>query len=181
MSEACAVLPKRSSRGTQILTRRSQSALGLGTAAWAAKMVIFIYSNILLSVSMINMTHVRVSLRPERPLELFEVLARNRQSAVGLLARIRTRTRTTTPNVYNTSSTTTVLSQPVGHTNMENCPNHPHHQLNTQIHFKAHIFVRNIYTYILLNTPAIRSAAFAFSIFLNELETNERFDVYHRG
>ena len=37
MSDACAVLPKRSSRGTQILTRRSQSALGLGTAARAAK------------------------------------------------------------------------------------------------------------------------------------------------
>ena len=31
------VLPKRSSRGTQILTRRSQSALGLDTASWAAR------------------------------------------------------------------------------------------------------------------------------------------------
>ena len=70
---------------------------------------------------------------------------------------VYTRTRTTNPNVYNTSSTTTVLSHPVGHTNVENCPNHPHHQLNTQIHFKAHIFVRNIYTYILLNTPAMCS------------------------
>ena len=48
------------------------------------KMVIFTYSNILLSVSMINIANMRVSMRPERPLGLFEVLARNRQSALGL-------------------------------------------------------------------------------------------------
>ena len=53
------------------------------TAAWAAEMVISTYSNILLSVSMINMTNMRVGVRPERPLRLFEVLARNRQSALG--------------------------------------------------------------------------------------------------
>ena len=47
---------KRSSRGTQISYAR-------------------------ISVSMINMR--RVCWQPERPLELFEVLARNRQSAVG--------------------------------------------------------------------------------------------------
>ena len=46
------------------------------------KVVIFIYSNILLSVSMINITtSVYVGGR-ERPLRLFEVLARNRQSAL---------------------------------------------------------------------------------------------------
>ena len=43
------------------------------------------------------------------------------------------RTRTTTPNVYNTSSTTTAHYQTVGDTNMENCtrPNHHHHQNKT--------------------------------------------------
>ena len=49
------------------------------------KMVISTYSNILLSVSLIN---IRICVRAcsrERPLRLFEVLARNRQSAVGLL------------------------------------------------------------------------------------------------
>ena len=51
MSGVCMCCRKRSSRDTQILTRRSESAVGLDTAAWAAKMVIFIYSNILLSVS----------------------------------------------------------------------------------------------------------------------------------
>ena len=56
--------------------------------------------------------------RPERPLRLFEVLARNRQSALGRGA-VRERTRTTTPNVYNTSSTTTVLSHTVGDTTTE--------------------------------------------------------------
>ena len=51
------------------------------------KMVISTYSNILLSVSMINMTKMRVVGGRERPLRLFEVLARNRQSALGLLGR----------------------------------------------------------------------------------------------
>ena len=51
------------------------------------KMVISTYSNILLSVSMINITKLRVRCSRERPLGLFEVLTRNRQSAVGLLGR----------------------------------------------------------------------------------------------
>ena len=50
------------------------------------KMVTSTYSNILLSVSMMNITNVRVGMRPERPLRLFEVLTRNRQSALGLSA-----------------------------------------------------------------------------------------------
>ena len=53
------------------------------TANWAAQMVIFIYSNILLSVSMINIANMRVGMRPRRSLGLFEVLTRNRQSALG--------------------------------------------------------------------------------------------------
>ena len=85
----CTCCRRRSSRGTQILTRRSQSALGFGTASWAAKMVIFTYSNILLSVSMINMTKMRVVCGRERPFRLFEVLARNRQSALELTGRTR--------------------------------------------------------------------------------------------
>ena len=50
----CRCCRKRSSRVPQILTRRSQSALGLTTAIGRLKMVISTYSNILLSVSMIN-------------------------------------------------------------------------------------------------------------------------------
>ena len=53
------------------------------TALWRLEVVISTYSNILLSVSMINMTIMRVSWRRVRPLGLFEVLARNRQSALG--------------------------------------------------------------------------------------------------
>ena len=84
----CRCCHKRSSRGTQILTRRSESALGLENCLIGRlKMVIFIYSNILLSVSMMNMTNMRVRCGHERPLRLFEVLARNRQSAVGLSGR----------------------------------------------------------------------------------------------
>ena len=37
MRGVCICCPKRSSRVPQILTRRSESALGLGTAAWAAE------------------------------------------------------------------------------------------------------------------------------------------------
>ena len=55
----------------------------------------------------------------ERPLRLFEVLARNRQSAVELSRPYETRTRTTTPNVYNTFSTIIVLSHAVGDTRTE--------------------------------------------------------------
>ena len=45
------------------------------------QMVIFTYSNILLSVSMMDMTHIGVSVcGHERSLRLFEVLARNRQA-----------------------------------------------------------------------------------------------------
>ena len=52
-------------------------------------MVISTYSNTLLSVSMINIDEMRVGCGRERPLGLFEVLARNRQSALGLCGRTR--------------------------------------------------------------------------------------------
>ena len=54
-----------------------------------------------------------------------------------------TRTRTTTPNVYNTSSTTTVHYQPVGDTSMENCT-HRNHHLNHHKHIHL--------TYLLYST-----------------------------
>ena len=53
------------------------------------QMVISTYSNILLSVSMINIDELRVVCGPERPLGLFEVLTRNRQMALGLSGRSR--------------------------------------------------------------------------------------------
>ena len=64
--------------------RRSQKRLGvLGLPHGRLEKVIFTYSNILLSVSMINITKVRVRCSRERPLGLFEVLVRN-MAAVGL-------------------------------------------------------------------------------------------------
>ena len=69
---------------------------------------------------MINMTKWRVSVQPRTATRLFEVLARNRQSAVGLFGREK-RTRKIKPNVYNTSSTIPVLYQMVGDTKMERC------------------------------------------------------------
>ena len=53
-----------------------------------------------------------------RPLGLFAVLTRNRQSALGL-SRRTLRARETEPNAYNTSSTTTVRYQTIGDTNKE--------------------------------------------------------------
>ena len=58
---------------------------------------------------MMNIAKWRVICGRERPLGLFEVLARNRQSAVGLSA-VREAHEKNNPNVYNTSSTITVLS-----------------------------------------------------------------------
>ena len=106
------------------------------TAVGRLKMVISTYSNILLSVSMINIAYRRVACSRERPLRLFEVLARNRQSAVGLWTPYATRTRTTKPNVYNTSSTNAVLSQSVGDTKMESYTacKHRHTHTNFVIH-----------------------------------------------
>ena len=172
---------KRSSRGTQILTRRSQSALEFGYCHSGGSNGHLHILEYLVERKFDKYDEWACELRPVRPLDCLKYLHETAKAPWDSQA-VSTRTRTTTPNVYNTSSTTTVLSHPVGDTNMENCPNHPHHQLNTQIHFKAHIFVRNIYTYILLNTPAIRSACVRILHFSsNELETNERFDVYHRG
>ena len=45
----------------------------------------------------------------KRSLRLFEVLARNRQSALGLFGPFEKRSTANTPSVYNTSSTTTAL------------------------------------------------------------------------
>ena len=69
------------------LREEAKAPWDLGTALGRLKMVISTYSNILLSVSMINMTNVRVNCSQVRPLGLFEVLTRNRQSAVGLFGR----------------------------------------------------------------------------------------------
>ena len=76
------------------------------------KMVISTYSNILLSVSMINITNGRVGCGQERPLGLFEVLARNRQSAVGLLG--RTSSAREQPNRMCTIPPRQRLSSPTG-------------------------------------------------------------------
>ena len=81
------MLPKTViSRYSNTYAKKSKR-LGIGELPlWRLKMVIFIYSNILLSVKYDQYDEERVSVRPERPLGLFEVLARNRQSALGLLA-----------------------------------------------------------------------------------------------
>ena len=81
----CKCCRKRSSRVPQILTRRSQSALGLGTASWAAQNGHLHILEYLVERKFDKYTNLRASVQPRRPLRLFEVLARNRQSAVGLL------------------------------------------------------------------------------------------------
>ena len=109
-------------------------------------MVVFIYSNILLSVSMINMTYVRVRCSHERPLGLFEVLTRNRQSAVGRGRRTLRARGTTTPNVYNTSSITTALYHGIGDTKMESYTyqNQNRNQNRIRILIRITLVVRDI-------------------------------------
>ena len=89
------------------------------TATWAAKNGHLHILEYLVERKFDEYDEFACEMRPaSRPLGLFEVLTRNRQSAVGPVA-VRERTRTTTPNVYNTSSTTTVHYQMVGDTKME--------------------------------------------------------------
>ena len=89
------------------------------TASWAAENGHLHILEYLVERKYDQYSKVRVSMRPVRPLGLFEVLARNRQSAVGRLEPFDTRTRKTTPSVYNTSSTTTVHYQKTGHMKVE--------------------------------------------------------------
>ena len=65
MSDACALLPKTViSSASNTYTKKSKR-LGIGELPLVRlKMVISTYSNILLSVSMINMSEWRVGMRP---------------------------------------------------------------------------------------------------------------------
>ena len=106
----CICCPTRSSRGTQILTRRSQSDLGiLGLPLGRLHNG---HLHILEYLVERKYDHYSVYAcafaAGKRPLRLFEVLTRNRQSAVGLSRPYKAHTRTTNPSVYNTSSTITV-------------------------------------------------------------------------
>ena len=99
----CICCPKRSSRDTQILTRRSQSALEFGILPLGRlEMVIFTYSNILLSVSLINITNLCVSVQPEYGhLDCLKYLHETAKAPWNSEA-VQKRTRTNISNVYNT-------------------------------------------------------------------------------
>ena len=73
-------------------------------------MVISTYSNILLSVSLMNMTNEACEYAAENGhLDCLKYLHETAKAPWDSRA-VRERTRTNNPNVYNTSSTTTVLS-----------------------------------------------------------------------
>ena len=93
-------------------------------------MVIFIYSNILLSVSMMNLTHGRVSLQPRTATWTVWSTCTKPPKRRRTLRPYILRTNATNPSVYNTSSTTTALYQMVGDTKVENCTHHSHHYNN---------------------------------------------------
>ena len=112
------MLPKTVISSTQILTRRSQSALGLEYCQWAAKN---------------GHLHILEYL-VERKFDEYSELACEYAATYGHLDCLKylhetakapwdlwpfRAHRTTTPNVYNTSSTTTVHYQMVGDTKME--------------------------------------------------------------
>ena len=119
--DACASAASgRSSRGASNTYAKKPKRLGIWALPFGRlKMVISTYSNILLSVSMINMTNWRVRLAAENGhLDCLKYLRETAKAPWDSWA-VTKRTRTTTPNVYNTSSTTTVLSQKVGRTRTE--------------------------------------------------------------
>ena len=70
------------SSASNTYAKKSKAPWDSDTAAWAAEMVIFTYSNILSSVN-IKYKARRVCCGQARPFRLFEVLTRNRQSALG--------------------------------------------------------------------------------------------------
>ena len=98
----CICCPRRSSRGASNTYTKKAKRLGIFILPlWRLKMAIFTYSNILLSVSLINILVCVLACSHERPLGLFEVLARNRQSAVGRLpSRIDLRTHRQPPRMF---------------------------------------------------------------------------------
>ena len=83
------------------------------------KMVIFIYLNILLNVSMINIANTRVFAAENGHLDCLKYLHETAKAPWDEEA--VQRKRTTTSTVYNTSSTITVLIHPIGDTKAERC------------------------------------------------------------
>ena len=112
----CICCRKRSSRGTQILTRRSQSALGFGTASWAAQNGHLHILEYLVERKFDQYDELRVDAAEYGHLDCLKYLHETAKAPWDFRA-VRERTRTTTPNVYNTSSTTTVHYHMVGDTN----------------------------------------------------------------
>ena len=88
---------------------------------------------------MINLTEMRVGWRPSTATWTVWSTCTKPPKRLGTLEPYEQRTRTTTPNVYNTSSTATVLSHPVGDTKMESyIQNHNQKQKQKQSnHFYA--------------------------------------------
>ena len=104
---------------TQILTRRSESALGLETAAWAAENGHLHILEYLVERKYDQYSELACENAAENGhLDCLKYLHETAKAPWDSEA-VRERTRTTTPNVYNTSSTTTVHYQMVGDTNME--------------------------------------------------------------
>ena len=98
----------------QILTRRSQSALGLGTAAGAARNGHLHILEYLVERKYDQFDDMRVvGSRMNGHLDCLKYL---HETAKAPWDERTKHTRTTTPNVYNTSSTTTALYQMVGDT-----------------------------------------------------------------
>ena len=84
----------------------------------------------------------RVHGLPDAVISRYSNTYTKKSKRLGTIGAYTTLTRTTKPNVYNTSSTKTVLSHLVGDTNMESCtrPNHHNNNTNTsraRICFKA--------------------------------------------
>ena len=108
-------------------------------------MVISTYSNILLSVSMIIMTYGVYQCSQNGHLDCLKYLHETAKAPWDY-GPYESRTRTTNPNVYNTSSTTTVLSHAVGDTSTasysftDQSKKNQSNIYNTQTHTHTHMY-----------------------------------------
>ena len=132
------------SSASNTFAKKSKRLGVLGLPLGRLEMVVFIYSNILLSVSVINIADLRVrrvSWQPRTATWTVGSTCTKPPKRRGTIWPREKRTRKNIPSVYKTSSTTTVNYHQGGRTKMDTCAHHNshhHHQYHHHHHHHHH-------------------------------------------